>query len=61
MNPLYHQIIGFVIFWLGIISMTGNYIVMRVFTSDKSLRTPSNLLIVNLAFSDFCMMFTNVS
>jgi r-opsin len=60
MNPLWHSILGFVMFFLGIISMTGNYIVISVFTSTKSLRTPSNLLVVNLAFSDFLMMFTMV-
>lgn len=58
MNPLWHQILGFTIFVLGIISMVGNYVVISVFTSTKSLRTPSNLLVVNLAFSDFLMMFT---
>lgn len=29
-----------------------------IFTSTKALRTPSNLLVINLAFSDFLMMFT---
>ncbi|CRK97770.1 CLUMA_CG011149, isoform A [Clunio marinus] len=58
MNPLWHSIIGFVIFVLGCVSMIGNYVVISVFTTTKSLRTPSNLLVVNLAFSDFLMMFT---
>ncbi|KAL7022783.1 hypothetical protein ACKWTF_012381 [Chironomus riparius] len=58
MNPLWHSILGFTIFCIGIISMIGNYVVISVFTSTKSLRTPSNLLVVNLAFSDFLMMFT---
>ncbi|KAL7022788.1 hypothetical protein ACKWTF_012386 [Chironomus riparius] len=58
MNPLWHSILGFTIFCLGIVSMVGNYVVISVFTSTKSLRTPSNLLVVNLAFSDFLMMFT---
>ena len=58
MNPLWHSILGFTIFCLGIVSMIGNYVVISVFTSTKSLRTPSNLLVVNLAFSDFLMMFT---
>jgi r-opsin len=57
MNPLWHSILGFVIAVLGLISITGNYVVIKVFTSNKSLRTPSNLLVVNLAFSDFLMMF----
>ncbi|KAG5679859.1 hypothetical protein PVAND_009396 [Polypedilum vanderplanki] len=58
MNPLWHQILGFAIFCLGLISIIGNYVVIKIFTSTKSLRTPSNLLVVNLAFSDFLMMFT---
>ncbi|KAL7022786.1 hypothetical protein ACKWTF_012384 [Chironomus riparius] len=58
MNPLWHSILGFTIFCIGIVSMIGNYVVISVFTSTKSLRTPSNLLVVNLAFSDFLMMFT---
>ena len=60
MNPLWHSILGFTIFVIGMISMIGNYVVISVFTSTKSLRTPSNLLVVNLAFSDFLMMFTMV-
>jgi r-opsin len=58
MNPLWHSILGFVMFVFGMVSMIGNYIVISVFTSTKSLRTPSNLFVVNLAFSDFLMMFT---
>jgi r-opsin len=57
MNPLWHSILGFAIFILGSISIIGNYVVISVFTSTKSLRTPSNLLVVNLAISDFLMMF----
>nr|APY20558.1 long wavelength sensitive opsin 2 [Aphanisticus sp. CRS-2017] len=56
MNPLWHGILGFVIGILGCISITGNGMVVYIFCSTKSLRTPSNLLVVNLAFSDFLMM-----
>lgn len=41
---------------LGIISWCGNGVVVYVFASTKALRTPSNLLVLNLAFSDFMMM-----
>ena len=34
----------------------GNGVVVYVFIMTPSLRTPSNLLVVNLAFSDFIMM-----
>ncbi|ETN59673.1 rhodopsin [Anopheles darlingi] len=58
MNPLWHSILGFAIFILGVVSIIGNGCVIYIFTNTKSLRTPSNLLVVNLAFSDFLMMFT---
>ncbi|XP_058790310.1 rhodopsin-like [Phymastichus coffea] len=58
MNPLWYGILGFVIGCLGFISVIGNGMVVYIFASTKSLRTPSNLLVINLAFSDFCMMFT---
>nr|WCQ76411.1 long wavelength sensitive opsin 2 [Chrysochroa rajah] len=58
MNPLWYGIIGFVIGVLGCISIFGNGMVVYIFSSTKSLRTPSNLLVVNLAFSDLLMMVT---
>nr|ANN11825.1 long wavelength sensitive opsin 2 [Chrysobothris lateralis]ANN11829.1 long wavelength sensitive opsin 2 [Chrysobothris lateralis]APY20576.1 long wavelength sensitive opsin 2 [Chrysobothris lateralis] len=57
LNPLWHGILGFVIGVLGCISVFGNGMVIYIFTTTKSLRTPSNFLVVNLAFSDFLMMF----
>ncbi|XP_014274075.1 rhodopsin [Halyomorpha halys] len=59
MNPLWHGIIGFAIALLGIVGAVGNAMVIYIFCSTKTLRTPSNLLVVNLAFSDFLMMLTN--
>lgn len=56
MNPLWHALLGFVIGVLGTISVIGNGMVVFIFTTTKSLRTPSNLLVVNLAISDFLMM-----
>ncbi|KAF4529148.1 Long wavelength sensitive opsin 5 [Ephemera danica] len=56
MNPLWHNILGFAIFLLGMIAWIGNGVVIYIFSTTKSLRTPSNLLVVNLAFSDFLMM-----
>nr|APY20496.1 long wavelength sensitive opsin [Dryops sp. CRS-2017] len=58
MNPLWHGILGFMIGVLGFVSIIGNGVVMYIFSSTKALRTPSNLLVVNLAFSDFLMMLT---
>lgn len=41
---------------IGCIGWIGNGVVIYVFLMTPSLRTPSNLLVVNLAFSDFFMM-----
>jgi len=56
MNPLWYGLLGFMVFTLGLLSIFGNLIVIWVFMNTKSLRTPSNLLVVNLALSDFMMM-----
>ncbi|XP_075535852.1 ocellar opsin-like [Dermacentor variabilis] len=56
MNPLWHSLLGFAMVVLGIISVMGNSMVMYIMTTTKSLRTPTNMLVVNLAFSDWCMM-----
>lgn len=58
MNPLWHAILGFVIGLLGTVAVIGNGMVIYIFTSTKSLRTPSNLLVINLAISDFLMMLS---
>lgn len=52
------QFFSFVHF-TGVISIIGNGCVVLIFTTTKTLRTPSNLFVVNLAFSDFMMMATN--
>ncbi|KAI4497632.1 hypothetical protein M0802_007172 [Mischocyttarus mexicanus] len=57
-NPLWYPMVGFVIGLLGFISVIGNGMVVYIFCSTKSLRTPSNMFVINLAFSDFLMMFT---
>ncbi|XP_071442471.1 opsin-1-like [Hetaerina americana] len=56
LNPLWHGILGFVLGCLGVVSWCGNGVVIYIFSTTKSLRTPSNLLVVNLAVSDFLMM-----
>ncbi|XP_029155494.1 rhodopsin [Nylanderia fulva] len=56
MNPLWHALLGFAIGVLGAISIIGNGMVVYIFTTTKNLRTPSNLLVINLAISDFLMM-----
>ncbi|XP_059474581.1 opsin-1-like [Neocloeon triangulifer] len=58
MNPLWHGLLGFAIGVLGVISIIGNGMVLYIFSNTKGLKTPSNMLVMNLAFSDFLMMFT---
>ncbi|XP_042894059.1 rhodopsin-like [Penaeus japonicus] len=58
MNPLWYSLVGFWIVVMGCLSLAGNFVVIWVFMNTKSLRTPANLLVVNLAVSDFLMMFT---
>ncbi|XP_028044606.1 rhodopsin isoform X2 [Monomorium pharaonis] len=56
MDPMWYKILGLVMLALGIMGWTGNGVVIYVFLMTPSLRTPSNLLVVNLAFADFIMM-----
>jgi r-opsin len=58
MNPLWFSLLGFTMVIFTILSLAGNGVVMSVFLSTKGLRTPANLLVVNLAFSDFLMQLT---
>ncbi|XP_012172199.1 rhodopsin [Bombus terrestris] len=56
LDPLWHKVLGLVMIVLGIMGWCGNGVVVYIFIMTPSLRTPSNLLVVNLAFSDFIMM-----
>ncbi|NP_001301103.1 ocellar opsin-like isoform X1 [Limulus polyphemus] len=58
LNPLWFQILGVAMIFLGILCICGNGVVIYIFLTTKSMRTASNVLIVNLAFSDFMMMGT---
>lgn len=56
MDPMWYKILGLVMIVIGCIGWISNGIVIYVFLLTPSLRTPSNLLVVNLAFSDFIMI-----
>ncbi|ROT69154.1 opsin [Penaeus vannamei] len=56
MNPLWYGLLGFWMTIMGTLSVAGNFVVIWVFMNTKSLRTPANLLVVNLAISDFMML-----
>lgn len=53
-----HYIIGSVILIVGITGVIGNALVIYVFCRSHSLRTRGNMLVVNLAVSDFFMSLT---
>ncbi|GFQ95617.1 ocellar opsin [Trichonephila clavata] len=53
---IWHIILGLAIILLGIVSLSGNGVVLYLMASVRSLRTPANLLVMNLALSDFCML-----
>ena len=57
-HPLIAHIVGIAFFALWLINFFGNGSVCYIFLKVKSLRTPSNMFVVNLAFSDLCMMTT---
>jgi r-opsin len=57
-NPMWHYILGFIYIILGATSISGNWLVIYLFTKTKELKTPANMFVVNLAFSDLCMMIS---
>ncbi|XDV50202.1 hypothetical protein PO909_019303 [Leuciscus waleckii] len=53
-----HYTIGAVILAVGITGMLGNFLVIYAFSRSRTLRTPANLFIINLALTDFLMCVT---
>ncbi|XP_051530713.1 melanopsin-A-like [Myxocyprinus asiaticus] len=53
-----HYTIGSVILAVGITGMVGNFLVLYAFCKSRSLRTPANMFIINLALTDFLMCVT---
>ncbi|XP_022919991.2 leukocyte receptor cluster member 8 homolog isoform X2 [Onthophagus taurus] len=51
-----HYLLAIIYIMFFVMSITGNGLVLWIFTAAKNLRTPSNVFIVNLAFCDFIMM-----
>lgn len=59
MEPFWSKLLLLYMIVIGVISWCGNGVVLYIFTTTKSLRTPANLLVINLAISDFGMMVVN--
>ncbi|TNM99617.1 hypothetical protein fugu_012650 [Takifugu bimaculatus] len=53
-----HYTIGSVILAIGITGMIGNFLVIYAFCRSRSLRTPANMFIINLAVTDLLMCVT---
>ncbi|XP_061646636.1 melanopsin-A-like isoform X3 [Phyllopteryx taeniolatus] len=53
-----HYTIGSVILAIGITGMVGNFLVIYAFSRSRSLRTPANMFIINLAVTDLLMCVT---
>ncbi|CAL1528992.1 unnamed protein product [Lymnaea stagnalis] len=51
--PAWHYAMGIFITFVSIFGSLGNLLVMYIFGTTKSLRTPSNMFVVNLSMSDF--------
>jgi len=58
LSPLWYY--GFALWYIvsGLISVFGNILVLYIFLKHQPLRTPSNMLVMNLALSDLCIMGT---
>ncbi|XP_063853659.1 opsin, ultraviolet-sensitive-like [Scylla paramamosain] len=55
-NPFLHYMLAVFYIFFMFAALVGNGVVIWVFTSAKSLRTPSNMFVINLALLDFIMM-----
>uniref|UniRef100_A0A3Q3QVZ6 G-protein coupled receptors family 1 profile domain-containing protein n=1 Tax=Monopterus albus TaxID=43700 RepID=A0A3Q3QVZ6_MONAL len=53
-----HYTIGSVILAIGITGMVGNFLVIYAFSRSRSLRTPANMFVINLAITDLLMCVT---
>ncbi|XP_053980960.1 opsin, ultraviolet-sensitive [Hylaeus volcanicus] len=55
-NPSLHYMLILLYFLYMFLAIPGNGLVIWIFCAAKSLRTPSNMFVVNLAVCDFLMM-----
>nr|APY20670.1 ultraviolet sensitive opsin [Stylops melittae] len=51
-----HYLLGLIYIGFFLAAIFGNGLVLWIFSTSKSLQTPSNIFVVNLAFCDFMMM-----
>jgi len=58
-NPVINLLVGVAMIVLLFMSILGNGVVLYIFIKTSSLRTSSNIFIINLALSDLIMMLTH--
>jgi len=58
-NPMWHYLLGVIYIFLGFFSIIGNSLVIYLYMKASHLKTPANMLVVNLALSDLIMLTSN--
>ncbi|XP_065575063.1 compound eye opsin BCRH2-like [Artemia franciscana] len=58
LHPMWYYVMGLYYLIMGSIALFGNIMVLKIFGKYPALRTPSNVYVMNLAFSDFTLMIT---
>ncbi|XP_057380856.1 compound eye opsin BCRH2-like [Daphnia carinata] len=57
-HPMLYYFFGILYMVIGTVATAGNYMVLRILGSFPALRTPANMLVMNLAVSDFLLMIS---
>jgi len=55
-HPMLYYFFGLYYFVVGLTAIFGNISVLRIFGGNPALRTPANMLVMNLAVSDLLLM-----
>ncbi|KDR23313.1 opsin, ultraviolet-sensitive-like isoform X2 [Zootermopsis nevadensis] len=55
-DPMMHYSLGLLYCFFCVAALVGNGLVIWIFSTAKTLQTPSNMFVVNLAIMDFLMM-----
>ncbi|THD26787.1 Rhabdomeric opsin [Fasciola hepatica] len=58
-DPMYFYFVGVYVTVIGLVGVIGNLFVIVIFSCVKSLRTPKNMLAINLAISDLAFSAVN--
>jgi len=55
-HPAFYYFLALAYFFIGTAALLGNAMVIKIFSRFQALRTPANMLVLNLAVSDFILM-----